>query len=343
MPVRPTPLRLAKKRKRLDEYDIWDSLAQRGHWKDKKSAKSWYRYQFEDLSTHEIAKTIQWGPKLNVTNEDFWQRAAEQTKASVHAFNPKQLAVVTNSFSNSRYHDSVLFGKLARACARKIGDFRAVDLAILIKAFSWLGHYDAGLLMSSSKMLIPLIPTTAPKGCYIIVSSYARLNCFHRGLFVRIGEQALAAWPHGNDWILPLIKSFAVLVAKCLPAIARQIGVRANVASSDKSESFNVLPASSDKSESFNVLPASSDKSESFRAASSREISKKNFELFGDDLPVFGSGLSNDAVVIDSIHHSPTHWTRFSDAEYKMLFRSEQGDLVMPAGERNVPGLMWSG
>ena len=75
------------------------------------------------------------------------------------------------------------------------------------------------------------------------------------------------------------------------------------------------------------------------KTENSSSSSSTNQQLFGEDLPTFGSGLSNDAVVIDSIHHSPTHYLKFSDAEYKALFRSEDGGLIMPASEQNTtPG-----
>ncbi|CAD7971205.1 unnamed protein product, partial [Amoebophrya sp. A120] len=84
-----------------------------------------------------MVTTIDKAPKINVTNRDFWSRAAEACKAAYFSFNPKQLTAVCNAFMQAKYYDKHLLSFLAKQSARLVHNFRPNDLAVLLKAFSW--------------------------------------------------------------------------------------------------------------------------------------------------------------------------------------------------------------
>lgn len=181
---------------KLDEYDFWDRLGMRGVWKLKKSTTGWFPRPFPELSSAEIVTTIDAAPKLNVTNRDFWQRAAEACKASYFSFNPTQLTAVVHAFMQAKYYDRQLLEFLARAAIRSVHVFRPNDLAVLLKGFSWLGHRDEVLLDAAARALtcpqrgIPCQGVVSPKGCALILQAYARLERAHKTLFLVIAAAA---------------------------------------------------------------------------------------------------------------------------------------------------------
>ncbi|CAD7950393.1 unnamed protein product, partial [Amoebophrya sp. A25] len=63
----------------------------------------------------ELVATIDRAPKLNVTNRDFWMRAADACRSAHLSFNPKQLTALVNAFMQGRHYDRHLLSSLCQA------------------------------------------------------------------------------------------------------------------------------------------------------------------------------------------------------------------------------------
>lgn len=205
--------RFARKRRRLDEYDMLDAPLRMRYWRQMKEQGGFFTQKFEEMTPIEISQTVHLGAKMSVKNQDFWERAALSVGDVASSMTHGQLATACHAFGAHKWSDPRLVHAVAPALIKCCSELRPGDLAVVVQSFSRMRASHPAALAALAKAIEANV-RLAGKGLVMIAESFADMQ-YRSSVF----QRKLDAWC-AADGLSTCSQDQIVALAHCTSLVA---------------------------------------------------------------------------------------------------------------------------
>jgi len=225
----------AKKRRRLTEYELYETPLRMRAWQSLEQDKGFYHSDFREMTPADVSKTVFVATKMTISSNAFWQRAAVGLGDVAALLSARQLVAACYSFAVATYQSDALARSLAPAFIKNAAHLRAGDLAVSVQSFGrmrmkHLPTLDALALAAANHERLNA------KGYAMILDSCAALRYYNPALIKKIEAWAISGGVDSSsaDECVGIAHSVALLTRPALyssliSALSQSIAARANL------------------------------------------------------------------------------------------------------------------